>query len=832
MAFASDLVRITQGVLFQPRDDYTLEQLVALRYAAANDESARVKTSFAKLKSWIDAVRPGRDELESPRGTAVSNVDSLSAHEARAANRNDAKDVASEPDTSESDASDGSDDDEMTENDMMDETIDDDDAADDVVAGDGHMDTDESDGGDDCNTSANDDAPVDDDRSTDEKSNDLSVRGDPVTANADNAAAIIEAVKSFAERNGWYCLCPWNAAAVSPIDYRCASPARHRALDRGWTATMSPTILGVNFGQSYASIAVIDKEGHAACIANEDGERQIACAVSYVGEQVYIGNGAKPHLVKNGKNTIMGFRNLLGHTYDEVDHTAILTAPLIRESVTPAYTVDILVPPPAAPTPGSRSAAPSGAATPAPAEPTPAKKTITAPEVTSLFLSTLLASATDFLGATPEQCVLSAPTWFTPAQTEALRAAAEAAGIHVVQVLDEAAAVLVGYRAGLPEERAERGLLGKPDEGDAGEVEAKDKKVVVLDMGETSLAVSVIAVNDGEYTVLGKGRDDKLGGREFDNLLLKHFAKEFTKKTKIALELPCTEGASDADKRAEAKLRLAVEHTKRSLSASSGAATCAVESLKDGYDLSSAINRIRFDGLAGPVYARVTDFLRATVERAGLDLAQIDEVLLAGASTLFPGLQSTLAYALPPSSPVTAALDPAEAIAVGCALQALHLANLDARLKRDDVLALAAQPVPTTAAPIGIVLPGADGDVLAANVVEAGAALPVRRRVAIPVASTGKVGLEIWEGKDEVKVEKVERAPADKADDDDEDDEEEDDEETRTPVTRKVKALGGVEVDAKDGKNVLLEIIVNKDGGIQVAAWEEGNEAGADRFEA
>jgi molecular chaperone DnaK (HSP70) len=91
--------------------------------------------------------------------------------------------------------------------------------------------------------------------------------------------------------------------------------------------------------------------------------------------------------------------------------------------------------------------------------------------------------------------------------------------LNVVQVLDEAAAVLVGYRVGMNEERKERGLLGNPEEGDAGETEVRDKKVVVLDMGETSLGVSVISVADGEYSVLAKGRDDKLGGREFDNLV-------------------------------------------------------------------------------------------------------------------------------------------------------------------------------------------------------------------------------------------------------------------------------------------------------------------------
>ena len=207
--------------------------------------------------------------------------------------------------------------------------------------------------------------------------------------------------------------------------------------------------------------------------------------------------------------------------YDEVDHTAILTAPLIPESKTPAYTVDILLPPPKPATPAPRSAAASGTATPNPAalEPVPSRKTLTVPEVTTLFLSTLFQSATDFLGARPENCVISAPTWFTSEQREALKAAAEGAGMKVLQVLDEAAAVLVGYRVGLSEERKERGLLGEPEEGDAGENEKRDKRVVVLDMGETSLGVSVIQVADGEYTVLAKSRDDKLGGREFDDLV-------------------------------------------------------------------------------------------------------------------------------------------------------------------------------------------------------------------------------------------------------------------------------------------------------------------------
>ncbi|KAG8686391.1 Hsp70 protein that interacts with Zuo1p [Ceratobasidium sp. 394] len=73
-----------------------------------------------------------------------------------------------------------------------------------------------------------------------------------------------------------------------------------------------PAVIGINFGNAYASIAVINNEGQADCIANEDGERQIAAAVSYFGLEEYIGNQAKPQLVKNSQNTITNFRNQLG----------------------------------------------------------------------------------------------------------------------------------------------------------------------------------------------------------------------------------------------------------------------------------------------------------------------------------------------------------------------------------------------------------------------------------------------------------------------------------------------------------------------------------------
>ena len=253
-------------------------------------------------------------------------------------------------------------------------------------------------------------------------------------------------------------------------------------------------------------------------------------------------------------------------------------------------------------------------------------------------------------------------------------------------------------------------------------------------------------------------------------------------------------------------------------------------------DLSTSINRLRFDGLAASVYRQVGANLNSVVKEAGLDLCQIDEVLLAGSSSLFPGLQQSLALLVSPTTPVTVTLDPSQVIAIGCALQALHLSRLDEGLKIDDVLSLAKEAVSCIAQPIGVIVGGQNGEEMV-KIIDAGAPLPIRRRVALPTEkSTEKIALEIWEGKDEVKVEKVapaslEKANGDRDEEEDEEEEEDEDEETKAAITKKATLLGAVEIGRKSGGQVLLEIIVQRGGGMEVRLWEEGHESHGDGFE-
>ncbi|KAI6157201.1 Hsp70 protein-domain-containing protein [Pisolithus tinctorius] len=519
-------------------------------------------------------------------------------------------------------------------------------------------------------------------------------------------------------------------------------------------SSVMPPIVGINFGNSFASIAVLVKEGVAECIANEDGERQIACAIAFQGEELYIGNPAKHQLVKNSQNTITGFRNLLGKKFSEVPQATLsVSAPVIQHPTlpdTPAYKVKVLQPAPSPlPVTATNTPAASRIATPR-SEPVEVERFLTVSEVTTIFLGSLLKSAEDFLGHRVLGAVIGVPPWFDDVQRNALAKAAEDAGIHVLQLLDDIGAVTVCTSTGTDDV-------------------PNDRTQLVVDLGASSLELSLLSVKEGLACSLATLSDNSVGGDEIDSKLIKYFAKEFTKKTKTPLTVaPATDLQ---DKRAEAKLRLAVEHTKRTLSASPGAATCSVESLKDGLDYTGSINRLRFDMEVRSIYNKVYDRAKEVVARAEMDLFDVDEIVYIGGSACLPGLDETLSQGFSESviTPFKAGTvvgggvgDPTTILARGCALQAQllftlsrHFADLPTAFNRGSEL------ISTTATTrtIGLLVPreeaeGSMGGIWIPLVLKE-TPLPCRRKLSFQVdvpEPDSKVGFEVWEVKEGVKI--------------------------------------------------------------------------------
>lgn len=223
--------------------------------------------------------------------------------------------------------------------------------------------------------------------------------------------------------------------------------------------------------------------------------------------------------------------------------------------------------------------------------------TVTVSEITTRHLRRLKQSASDFLGKNVNAAVITVPTDFTDAQRDALVAAAKAADIEVLQLIHEPVAAVMAYDA-------------RP------EATVTDKVVLVADLGGTRSDVAVIASRGGMYTILATAHDYELGGASLDQIVIDHFAKEFIKKHKVDPR---------ENTRGLAKLKLESEATRKALSLGTNA-SLSIESLVEGIDFSSNINRTRFELLSSKVFAQFTALIEQAVRKADLDILDIDEV--------------------------------------------------------------------------------------------------------------------------------------------------------------------------------------------------------------
>ena len=222
---------------------------------------------------------------------------------------------------------------------------------------------------------------------------------------------------------------------------------------------------------------------------------------------------------------------------------------------------------------------------------------LTVSEVTARHIRRLASSATDFIGKTVNAAVITIPTDFTEAQRDALAKAAKTAGIEVLQFISEPIAAALTYDA-------------RP------EAKVADKIIVVADLGGTRSDIAVIASRGGIYTILATAHDYSLGGAQLDQVLVDYFAKEFLKAHKIDPR----ENAKSL-----AKLKLEAEGTKKALSIGSSA-SIGIESLAEGIDFSSTVNRTRYELLASKVFSGFTRLVEDAVRKAELDHLDVDEV--------------------------------------------------------------------------------------------------------------------------------------------------------------------------------------------------------------
>merc|ERR1719266_203381 len=273
-----------------------------------------------------------------------------------------------------------------------------------------------------------------------------------------------------------------------------------------------------------------------------------------------------------------------------------------------------------------------------------------AEEISSMVLVKMKEVAEAYCGKKITKAVITVPAYFNDSQRQATKDAGRIAGLNVLRIINEPTAAAIAY--GLDKKTG-----GSSDE---------EKNVLIFDLGGGTFDVSLLTIDDGVFEVKATAGDTHLGGEDFDNVLVEHFAKEFKRKHKADLT---------ASKRAMRRLRSQCERAKRTLSAAARA-TVEIDSLHDGIDFYSTITRARFEDLCGTYFRECLNPVKKVLSDSGMSKNDVQDVVLVGGSTRIPKIQALIKEFFHGKEP-SRSINPDEAVAYGAAVQAAILDNQD-----------------------------------------------------------------------------------------------------------------------------------------------------------
>lgn len=261
-------------------------------------------------------------------------------------------------------------------------------------------------------------------------------------------------------------------------------------------------------------------------------------------------------------------------------------------------------------------------------------------EVSAMILQYMKGYAEEYLGEKVTKAVVTVPAYFNDAQRQATKDAGKIAGLEVERIINEPTAAALAYG------------LDKTEE---------DQTILVYDLGGGTFDVSILELGDGVFQVRSTAGDNKLGGDDFDDIIMDYLVQEFRKENSIDLS---------KDKMAMQRLKDAAEKAKKDLSGvtSTSISLPFITAGEAGpLHMEITLTRGKFDELTANLVERSMIPTRQALKDADLSASDIDRVILVGGSTRIPAVQEAIKNVT--GKEPFKGVNPDEVVAMGAAVQ-------------------------------------------------------------------------------------------------------------------------------------------------------------------